>query len=47
MEISIKELSINQFEISINSSVKTIHKVTVTEEVYQNLTLGKISKEEL
>ncbi len=47
MDIVIKKISENEFKITINSSSSTTHNVTLTDEVYQNLTKGKVSKEDL
>jgi len=47
MRISIKELSITKFQVSVHSSAKTIHNVTITDEVHQNLTKNKVTKKEL
>ena len=47
MDIVIKKISENEFKITINSSSSTTHNVTLTDEVFQNLTKGKVSKEDL
>ncbi len=45
--ISIKEISENTFEVKINDSGETIHKVTITNEDVLELSENELSKEEL
>ncbi|MBS91476.1 MAG: hypothetical protein CMM95_00265 [Rickettsiales bacterium] len=45
--IHIKEISKDEFKVTINSSSKTGHLVRISNSVHQNLTKGKITKEQL
>ena len=47
MSISIKELSDNKFEITLNKKSITKHTVLVTDEYHDTLTKKKISKKKL
>ena len=47
MTILIKELSDEEFQVIVNEKNSTSHKVTLTDDVHQNLTNGKVSKKEL
>ena len=47
MNIFIKELSDNKFEIIINKKLKTKHTVLLTDEYHDSLTKKKISKKKL
>ena len=47
MNIFIKELSDNKFEIIINKKLKTKHTVLLTDEYHYSLTKKKISKKKL
>ena len=47
MTILIKELSDEEFQITVNTKTPTIHNVILTDHTYQNLTNGKVSKKEL
>ena len=47
MTIFIKELSDEEFQVTVNAKNPTSHNVTLTDDVYQNLTNGKVSKKEL
>ena len=47
MTILIKELSNEEFQVTVNAKNPTSHNVTLTDDVYQNLTNGKVSKKEL
>ena len=47
MTILIKELSDEEFQVTVNAKNLTSHNVTLTDDVYQNLTNGKVSKKEL
>ena len=47
MRILIKELSDEEFQVIVNVQNPTSHNVTLTENTYQNLTNGKVSKKEL
>jgi FlaA1/EpsC-like NDP-sugar epimerase len=47
MTILIKELSDEEFQVTVNEKNSTSHKVTLTDDVHQNLTNGKVSKKEL
>ena len=47
MSISIKELSGNKFEITVNKKLITKHTVLLTDEYYDILTKKKISKKKL
>ncbi len=46
-KINIKKNSDDEFHITINSKSVTTHLVNVSDEVYQYLTNGKITKEKL
>ena len=43
----IKELSDEEFQVTVNANNPTSHNVTLTDDTYQNLTNGKVSKKEL
>ena len=45
--ILIKELSGEEFQVTVNEKNPTSHNVILTDEIHQNLTNGKVSKKEL
>ena len=45
--ISVTQNKRNEFKIIVKSEVETVHFVTVDNEWYDNLTKGRLSKEEL
>ena len=47
MTILIKELSDEEFQVTVNTKNPTSHKVTLTDDTHQNLTNGKVSKKKL
>ena len=47
MTILIKELSDEEFQVTVNAKNSTRHNVTLTDDTHQNLTNGKVSKKEL
>jgi len=47
MTILIKELSDEEFQVTVNAKNSTSHNVTLTDDVHQNLTNGKVNKKEL
>ena len=47
MSISIRNIDDETFEVIVSSSATTTHAVTITHEIHQKLTGGRISKEEL
>ena len=47
MMILIKELSDEEFQVTVNAKNPTSHNVTLTDDTHQNLTNGKASKKEL
>ena len=47
MKILIKELSDEEFQVTVNTKNPTSHNVTLTDDTHQNLTNGKVSKKEL
>ena len=47
MTILIKELSDEEFQVTVNEKNLTSHNVTLTDDTHQNLTNGKVSKKEL
>ena len=47
MTILIKELSDEEFQITVNAKNLTNHNVILTDDTHQNLTNGKVSKKEL
>ena len=47
MTIFIKELSDEEFLVTVNTTNPTSHNVTLTDNTHQNLTNGKVSKKEL
>ena len=47
MTILIKELSDEEFQVTVNAKNPTSHNVTLTDEIHQNLTNGKVNKKEL
>ena len=47
MTILIKELSDEEFQVTVNEKKSTSHNVTLTDDTHQNLTNGKVSKKEL
>ena len=47
MTILIKELSDVEFQVTVNAKNPTSHHVTLTDDTHQNLTNGKVNKEEL
>tara|TARA_B100000029_G_C16944164_1_gene729988 strand:- start:290 stop:562 length:273 start_codon:yes stop_codon:yes gene_type:complete len=47
MKISIKEITSNEFQVTINSNSLTTHNVILTDEVHKDLTDDKVTKVEL
>ena len=47
MTILIKELSDEEFLVTVNAKNSTSHNVTLTDDTHQNLTNRKVSKKEL
>jgi len=47
MTILIKELSDEEFQVTINAKNSTSHNVTLTDDTHQNMTDGKVNKKEL
>ena len=47
MTILIKELSDEEFRVTVKTKNSTSHNVTLTDDTHQNLTNGKVSKKEL
>ena len=47
MTISIKLVSNNEYEVTVQSKTLTTHLVTLSDEVHKNLTNDKVTKEEL
>ena len=47
MTILINELSDKEFQVTVNAKNLTSHNVTMTDDTYQNLTNGKVSKKKL
>ena len=47
MTILIKELSDEEFQVTVNAKNLTSHNVILTNDTHQNLTNGKVSKKEL
>ena len=47
MTILIKELSDEEFQVTVNAKISTSHNVTLSDNVHQNLTNGKVSKKKL
>ena len=47
MTILIKELSDEEFQVTVNAKNPTSHNVTLTDDTHQNLINGKVSKKEL
>ena len=47
MTILIKELSGEEFQVTVNTKNSTSHNVILTDDIHQNLTNGKASKKEL
>ena len=47
MTILIKELSDEEFQVTVNAKNPTSHNVTLADDTHQNLTNGKVSKREL
>ena len=47
MTILIKELSDEEFQVTVKAKNPTSHNVTLTDDTHQNLTNGKVSKKEL
>ena len=47
MTILIKELSDEEFQVTVNAKNSTSHHVTLTDDTHQNLTNEKVSKKEL
>ena len=47
MTISVEKLDDKTFNVTVNKSGTTQHKVTVSDDYHQKLTKGQISKEEL
>ena len=47
MKILIKELSNDEFQVTVNEITTTIHKVNLSDNVYKKLTNEKINKKKL
>ena len=47
MTILIKELSDENFQVTVNAKNPTSHNVTLNDDIHRNLTNGKVSKKEL
>ena len=47
MSVSIKIVSNNEYEVTVNSNTTTTHIVTFSNEVHKNLTNEQVTKEEL
>ena len=47
MSISIKIVSNNEYEVTVNSKTVTTHIVTLSDEIHNKLTKEKVTKEEL
>ena len=47
MTISVEKIDDKTFNVTVNKSGTTLHKVTVSDDYHQKLTKGQISKEEL
>ena len=47
MTILIKELSDEEFQVTVNAKNPTSHNVTLTDDTHHNLTNGKVSTKEL
>ena len=47
MTILIKELSDEEFQVTVNAKHHTSHIVTLTDDTHQNLTNAKVNKKEL
>ena len=47
MTILIKELSGEEFQVTVNAKNSTTHVVTLTDDTHKNLTNGKVSKKRL
>ena len=47
MSISLKIVSNNEYEVTVQSNAITTHLVTLSDEVHKNLTNEKVTKEEL
>ena len=47
MGISIKTISNNEYEVTVNSKTKTTHIVTLSDKVHTNFTNDKVTKEQL
>ena len=47
MTILIKELSDEEFQVTVNAKNSTSHNVTLTDATHKSLTNGKVSKKEL
>ena len=47
MTILIKELSDEEFQVTVNAKNSTNHNVTLNDDTHQNLTNGKVSKKKL
>jgi len=47
MTILINELSDKEFQVTVNAKNLTSHNVTLTDDIHQNLTNGKVSKKKL
>jgi len=45
--ITVKTIDENNFEVTVKDATKTSHRVSLSNDYYQQLTDGKISKEEL
>jgi hypothetical protein len=47
MTILINELSDKEFQVTVNAKNLTSHNVTLTDDIHQKLTNGKVSKKKL
>ena len=47
MTILIKELSGEEFQVTVNAKNPTSHNVILNDDIHQNLTNGKVNKKEL
>ena len=47
MRISIKTISNNEYEVTVQSKTVTTHSISLSDEVHKNLTNNKVTKEEL
>ena len=47
MTVLIKELSDEEFQVTVSAKNSTSHNVTLTDDIHQDLTNGKVSKKKL